>query len=104
MIKEQEVVKIILKTYDYHLIDQVAKKIVNSVIKTGVKIKGPIPLPTKKEVFTVLRSAFVHKDSREQFGRSTHKRLIQIISPNAKTIDSLMRINLPSSVNIYLKK
>ncbi|XXP77108.1 MAG: 30S ribosomal protein S10 [Lettuce witches'-broom phytoplasma] len=103
MAQEQEVVKILLKTYDHHLIDQAAKKIITSISKTGAQIKGPIPLPTKNEVFTVLRSPFVNKDSREQFGRSTHKRLIQIINPNAKTIDALMHINLPYSVNIYLK-
>ncbi|KND62793.1 30S ribosomal protein S10 [Candidatus Phytoplasma phoenicium] len=104
MSKEQEVIKILLKTYDYHLIDQAAKKIIDSVMKTGAKIKGPIPLPTRKEVFTVIRSPFVNKDSREQFGRSIHKRLIQIMNPNAKTIDALiMHINLPSAVNISLK-
>ncbi|PQP79887.1 30S ribosomal protein S10 [Candidatus Phytoplasma phoenicium] len=104
MSKEQEVIKILLKTYDYHLIDQAAKKIIDSVIKTGATIKGPIPLPTRKEVFTVIRSPFVNKDSREQFGRFTHKRLIQIMNPNAKTIDALiMHINLPSAVNISLK-
>lgn len=104
MSKEQEVIKILLKTYDYHLIDQAAKKIIDIVIKTGATIKGPIPLPTRKEVFTVIRSPFVNKDSREQFGRFTHKRLIQIMNPNAKTIDALiMHINLPSAVNISLK-
>ncbi|KAB8121672.1 30S ribosomal protein S10, partial ['Cynodon dactylon' phytoplasma] len=66
--------------------------------------KGPIPLPTRKEIFTVLRSTFVNKDSREQFGRFTHKRLIQIINPNAQTIDALTRINIPKSVDISIKQ
>ncbi|MEZ0180036.1 30S ribosomal protein S10 ['Camptotheca acuminata' phytoplasma] len=104
MVKKKEIVKILLKTYDYHLIDQAAKKIINSVIKTGAKVVGPIPLPTRKEIFTVNRSTFVNKDSREQFGRFTHKRLIQIIEPNNQTIDVLMHINLPHVVDIFLTK
>jgi small subunit ribosomal protein S10 len=104
VVKSQEIVKILLKTYDYHLIDQAAKKIINIVSQTGAKIKGPIPLPTRREIFTVLRSPFVNKDSREQFGRFTHKRLIQIINPNQQTIDALIHINLPSAINIFLKK
>lgn len=104
MAKGQEIVKIILKTYDHLLIDQAAKKIIDSVSKIGAKIKGPIPLPTRREIFTVNRSPFVNKDSREQFGRFTHKRLIQIIDPDAQIIDALMYINLPSAVNIFLKK
>ncbi|CAP18527.1 30S ribosomal protein S10 [Candidatus Phytoplasma mali] len=104
MSKEKEIIKIFLKTYEHHLIDQVAKKIINNVLKTGVEVKGPVPLPTKREVFTVLRSPFVNKDSREQFERRTHKRLIQIINPNPKTIDALMHIDLPSEVDILLKK
>ncbi|MDC9031986.1 30S ribosomal protein S10 [Columbia Basin potato purple top phytoplasma] len=104
MAKGQEIVKIILKTYDHLLIDQAAKKIIDSVSKIGAKIKGPIPLPTRREIFTVNRSPFVNKDSREQFGRFTHKRLIQIIDPDSQIIDALMYINLPSTVNIFLKK
>ncbi|KAB8121986.1 MAG: 30S ribosomal protein S10 [Candidatus Phytoplasma cynodontis] len=104
MVKEQEIFKILLKTYDYHLIDQAAKKIIYVVSQTGAKVKGPIPLPTRREIFTVLRSPFVNKDSREQFGRFTHKRLIQIINPNAQTIEALKHINLSSAVNIFLKK
>ncbi|MDV3167054.1 MAG: 30S ribosomal protein S10 [Vigna little leaf phytoplasma] len=104
MSKEKEVIKILLKTYDFHLIDNAAKKIIDIVVKTGAIVKGPIPLPTRKEVFTVIRSPFVNKDSREQFGRFTHKRLIQIINPNPKTIDALItHVNLPSAVNISLK-
>lgn len=104
MSKETEIIKIFLKTYDHHLINQATKKIIDSVLKTEAEIRGPIPLPTKREVFTVLRSPFVHKDSREQFERRTHKRLIQIINPNVKTISALMHIDLPSEVDILLKK
>ncbi|WP_025725569.1 30S ribosomal protein S10 [Acholeplasma granularum] len=100
----KDIIKISLKAYDHRLIDQAAKKIVESVEKTGVEVQGPIPLPTKKEIFTVLRSPHVNKDSREQFERRTHKRLIQILDPNSKTIDALMRIDLPSGIDIVLKK
>jgi len=100
----KDIIKIRLKAYDHRLIDQAAKKIVESVVKTGAKINGPIPLPTQKEVFTILRSPHVNKDSREQFERRTHKRLIQIIDPNPKTIEALMHIDLPSGIDIVLKK
>lgn len=100
----KEVIKIRLKSYDHRLIDQSAKKIVDSVVRTGAVVNGPIPLPTKKEVFTVLRSPHVNKTAREQFERRTHKRLIQIVNPNAKTIDALMHIDLPAGVDIVLKK
>lgn len=100
----QEVIKIRLKAYDHRLIDQAAKKIVDSVVKTGATVNGPVPLPTKKEIFTILRSPHVNKDSREQFERRTHKRLIQIVNPNSKTIDALMHIDLPSGIDIVLKK
>lgn len=100
----KEVIKIRLKAYDHRLIDQSAKRIVDSVIKSGAKVNGPIPLPTKKEVFTILRSPHVNKDSREQFERRTHKRLIEIVNPNAQTIEALMHIDLPSGVDIVLKR
>ena len=100
----KEVIKIRLKAYDHRLIDQSAKKIVDSVEKSGAIARGPIPLPTKKEVFTILRSPHVNKDSREQFERRTHKRLIEIVDPNAQTIEALMHIDLPSGVDIVLKK
>lgn len=103
-IMAKEIIKISLKAYDHRLIDQAAKKIVESVEKTGAVVQGPIPLPTKKEIFTILRSPHVNKDSREQFERRTHKRLIQILEPNSKTIDALMRIDLPSGIDIVLKK
>ena len=100
----KEVIKIRLKAYDHRLIDQSAKKIIESVRKSGAEVKGPIPLPTQKEIFTILRSPHVNKDSREQFERRTHKRLIEIIEPNAQTIEALMHIDLPSGVDIVLKK
>lgn len=100
----KEIIKIRLKAYDHRLIDQSAKRIVDSVIKSGAKVNGPIPLPTKKEIFTILRSPHVNKDSREQFERRTHKRLIEIVDPNAQTIEALMHIDLPSGVDIVLKR
>ena len=100
----KEKIRIRLKSYDHRLLDLSAKKIVESVRKTGAKINGPIPLPTEKEIFTILRSPHVNKDSREQFERRTHKRLIDIVNPTAATIDALMHIELPSGVDIVLKK
>ncbi len=96
-------IRIRLKSYDHRLLDQSAKKIVETVRKTGSKVSGPIPLPTEKEVFTILRSVHVNKTSREQFERRTHKRLIDILDPNPQTIDSLMHLDLPSGVDIILK-
>ena len=100
----KDVIKIRLKAYDHRLLDQSAKKIVESALRTGATVQGPIPLPTEKEIFTVLRSPHVNKDSREQFERRTHNRLIQIIDPNPKTISALMDIDLPSGIDIVLKK
>ncbi len=99
-----EKIRIRLKSYDHRLLDLSAKKIVESVKRTGAKVNGPIPLPTEKEIFTILRSPHVNKDSREQFERRTHKRLIDIVNPTAQTIDTLMRFDLPSGVDIVLKK
>ncbi len=96
-------IRIRLKSYDHRLLDQSAQKIVDTVKKTGSKISGPIPLPTEKEVFTILRSVHVNKKSREQFERRTHKRLIDIVDPNPQTIDRLMHLDLPSGVDIILK-
>ena len=96
----KEKIKIRLKSYDHRLLDQSAKKIVDSVKKTGSVVNGPIPLPTEKEVFTILRSVHVNKDSREQFERRTHKRLIEIVDPTPQTIDALMHIDLPSGVDL----
>ncbi|HKL47453.1 MAG TPA: 30S ribosomal protein S10 [Candidatus Izemoplasmatales bacterium] len=98
-----QVIRIRLKSYDHRLLDQSAKRIVETAKKTGAKVSGPVPLPMEKEIFTVLRSPHVNKDSREQFERRTHKRLIDIINPTPKTIDSLMHLDLPSGVDIVLK-
>ena len=99
-----EKIRIRLKSYDHRLLDLTAKKIVESVKRTGAKVNGPIPLPTEKEIFTILRSPHVNKDSREQFERRTHKRLIDIVNPTAQTYVTFMRFELPSGVDIVLKK
>ncbi len=96
-------IRIRLKSYDHRLLDQSAVKIVETAKKTGAKISGPIPLPTEREIFTILRSVHVNKTSREQFERRTHKRLIDITDPTPATIDSLMHLDLPSGVDIILK-
>ena len=96
-------IRIRLKAYDHRILDQSAKKIVQSVAKTGAKVAGPIPLPTEKQVYTILRAVHKYKDSREQFEMRTHKRLIDILEPNSKTVDSLMRLNLPAGVDIEIK-
>jgi len=96
-------IRIRLKAYDHRILDQSAEKIVQSVVKTGAKVAGPIPLPTEKQVYTILRAVHKYKDSREQFEMRTHKRLIDILEPNAKTVDSLMRLNLPAGVDIEIK-
>lgn len=101
---KKNVIKIRLKSYDHKLIDEAAKKIVDSVVKTGAEIVGPVPLPTKKEIFTVLRSPHVNKTSREQFERRTHKRLIEIVNPSRRTIEALMHIDLPSGIDIMLRQ
>jgi small subunit ribosomal protein S10 len=85
------------------LIDQSARKIVDTAKKTGAKVSGPVPLPTNKEVVTILRSPHVNKDSREQFEMRTHQRLIDILMPTPKTVDSLMRLDLPAGVDIEIK-
>ena len=101
---KKNVIKIRLKSYDQKLIDDAAKRIVDSVVKTGAEIVGPVPLPTKKEIFTVLRSPHVNKTSREQFERRTHKRLIEIVNPSRRTIEALMHIDLPSGIDIMLRQ
>ena len=92
-----------MKAYDHTLIDASADKIVETVKKSGTKVSGPIPLPTEKEIVTVLRATHKYKDSREQFELRTHKRLIDIFNPNAKTVDSLMKLDLPAGVDISIK-
>ena len=96
-------IRIKLKAYDHSLIDASAEKIVEAVKMTGTQVSGPIPLPTDKEIITIIRSPHKYKDSREQFELRTHKRLIDIYSPTAKTVDSLMKIDLPAGVDIKIK-
>lgn len=98
-----ERIRIRLKAYDSNLIDQSAAKIVETAKRTGAKVSGPIPLPTRKEVVTILRAVHKYKDSREQFELRTHKRLIDVLNPNGKTIDALKRLDLPAGVDIELK-
>ena len=96
-------IRIRLKAYDHEVLDNSAKKIVETAKRTGVEVSGPVPLPTRKEVVTILRSVHVNKDSREQFEQRTHKRLIDIINPNAKTLEALKKLNLPAGVDIEIK-
>ena len=96
-------IRIKLKAYEHNLIDQSAEKIVETARRTGARVSGPIPLPTEKEIVTILRSPHVNKDSREQFEIRTHKRLIDILQPSAKTVDALMKLDLPARVDIEIK-
>lgn len=96
-------IRIRLKGYDHKVLDQAVSKIVEAATKTGASVVGPIPLPTEKQVFTILRSPFVHKDSREQFEIRTHKRLIDINRPTKQTIDILKNLDLPSGVDVEIK-
>ncbi|MBO9541474.1 30S ribosomal protein S10 [bacterium] len=99
----QEKIRIRLKAYDHKLIDASTEKIVDTARRTGARIVGPIPLPTAKSIYCVLRSPHVDKKSREQFEIRTHKRLIDIMEPNPKTVDALMRLDLPAGVDIEVK-
>ena len=96
-------IRIKLKAYDHNLIDQSAERIVETAKRSGAKIAGPIPLPTDKEIITVLRATHKYKDAREQFEIKTHKRIIDILDPTSKTVDSLMRLDLPAGVDIEIK-
>lgn len=96
-------IRIKLKAFDHKLLDQSAERIVESAKRTGANVSGPIPLPTDKEVVTILRAVHKYKDSREQFEMRTHKRLIDILNPTPKTVDALMRLNLPAGVDIEIK-
>ena len=96
-------IRIRLKAYDHQLIDQSANKIVETARRSGAKISGPVPLPTRKEIVTILRAPHKYKDAREQFEMRTHKRLIDILQPTPKTIDALMRLDLPAGVDIEIK-
>ena len=98
-----ERIRIRLKAYDHELIDQSAEKIVEAAKRTGAKVSGPIPLPTEREIITILRAVHKYKDSREQFERRTHKRLIDILNPGQKTVESLMSLDLPAGVDIEIK-
>ncbi len=95
--------RIRLKGYDHMLLDQTAERIVETAKRTGAKVSGPIPLPTRKEVVTILRAVHKYKDSREQFELRTHKRLIDILLPTAKTVDELSKFDLPAGVDIEIK-
>lgn len=103
MAKQQKKIRIRLKAYDHKSLDQSAAKIVDTARKTGASVSGPIPLPTEKNIYTILRSPHVNKDSREQFEMRTHKRLIDILQPTSKTVDALMRLDLPAGVDIEIK-
>lgn len=96
-------IRIRLKGYDHNLVDKAAEKIVETAKRTGAQVSGPVPLPTEKEVVTILRAVHKYKDSREQFEMRTHKRLIDILSPTPKTVDALMRLDLPAGVDIEIK-
>ena len=96
-------IRIRLKAYDYEIIDQSARKIVDTVTRTGARVAGPVPLPTERAVYCVIRSPHVDKDSRVHFEMRTHKRLIDILDPTPKTVDSLMRLDLPAGVDIEIK-
>ena len=100
---KQQKIRIRLKAYDHKALDQSAEKIVETAKGTGASVSGPIPLPTEKQIITILRAVHKYKDSREQFEIRTHKRLIDISNPSSKTVDSLMRLDLPAGVDIEIK-
>ena len=103
MAAQKEMIRIRLKAYDHQLIDQAAEKIVETAKRSGSAVSGPIPLPTKKEIVTILRSPHKYKDSREQFERRTHKRLIDVVKPSPNTVEALMSLELPAGVEIEIK-
>src|SRR5437867_606245 len=96
-------IRIKLKAYDHRLIDDTCQKIVDTAIKTGASVVGPVPLPTKHEIYVVNKSTFIDKDSREHFGLKTHKRLLDIMNPTNQTIDSLSHLELPAGVEVEIK-
>ncbi|MAF14310.1 MAG: 30S ribosomal protein S10 [Parcubacteria group bacterium] len=96
-------IRIKIKAYDHKIIDQSTKTIMETVERTGAKVLGPVPLPTEKKKYTVMKSSFVHKDSREQYEMRIHKRLLDIVNPGPKTIDSLQNLNLPAGVDVEIK-
>ena len=103
MAAQKEMIRIRLKAYDHQLIDQSAERIVETAKRTGATVSGPVPLPTKREVITILRAVHKYKDSREQFERRTHKRLIDIHRPAASTVEALMNLDLPAGVSIKIE-
>ena len=103
MAASKNMIRIRLKAYDHQLIDKAAETIVVAAKRTDAKVSGPIPLPTKTEIVTILRAVHKYKDSREQFEQRTHKRLIDILSPTPKTMDSLMKLDMPAGVDIEIK-
>ena len=96
-------IRIRIKGYDHQVVDQSAEKIVQTAKRTGARVSGPVPLPTEKQVITILRAVHKYKDSREQFERRTHKRLIDVIKPSPKTVEALMSLELPAGVEIEIK-
>ncbi len=96
-------IRIRLKAFDHHILDESAERIVETAKRTGASVAGPIPLPTEKEIITILRSPHMHKDAREQFEIRTHKRLIDILAPNQRTMESLKKLEMPAGVNIEIK-
>jgi ribosomal protein S10, bacterial/organelle len=103
MAAQKEMIRIRLKAYDHQLIDQSAERIVETAKRTGATVSGPVPLPTKREIVTILRAVHKYKDSREQFERRTHKRLIDIHRPAASTVEALMNLDLPAGVSIKIE-
>ena len=99
----KQVMRIMLKGYDHNLVDEAAEKIVDNCKRAGSIVSGPVPLPTKKEVVTILRAVHKYKDSREQFEQRTHKRLIDVIAPNQKTLEALQKLDMPAGVYVNLK-
>jgi small subunit ribosomal protein S10 len=96
-------IRIKLRSYDYRIIDETCQKLIDTAVRTGASVMGPIPLPTKTEVFVVNKSTFIDKNSREHFGLKTHKRVIDILNPTNQTIDSLMHLELPAGVEVEVK-
>ena len=96
-------IRIKLKAFDHRILDQSARQIVETAQRTGADVAGPVPLPTEMKRFTVMRSPFIDKDSQEHFEMRTHKRLIDVLEPTPKTVDALMRLNLPAGVDIEIK-
>jgi small subunit ribosomal protein S10 len=100
--KNKQKIRIRLKAFDHQVLDQSAEKIVDTARRTGAKVSGPIPLPTEKEIITILRAPHKYKDSREQFEMRTHKRIVDILLPTPKTVDALMRLDLPAGVDVKI--